>query len=82
MDAKLVELKETAVANKTFFDGHASSMKGITSDAKRKWQEFSTQAENDAKDAADNSSAKHCRMELILQQWWVLFLFNVLCVAL
>lgn len=69
MDARLVDLRENAVANKTFLDGHASTMKGITSDAKRKWQEFSTQAENDAKDGADDSSAKHCRMELLLQQW-------------
>ncbi|KAK3226888.1 hypothetical protein Dsin_006750 [Dipteronia sinensis] len=68
VDARLVDLRENAVANKTFLDGHASTMKGITSDAKRKWQEFSTQAENDAKDGADDSSAKHCRMELLLQQ--------------
>ncbi|KAK1563570.1 hypothetical protein Q3G72_029364 [Acer saccharum] len=69
VDARLVDLRENAVANKTFLDGHASTMKGITSDAKRKWHEFSTQAENDAKDGADDSSAKHCRMELLLQQW-------------
>ncbi|TXG58235.1 hypothetical protein EZV62_016064 [Acer yangbiense] len=68
VDARLVDLRENAVANKTYLDGHASTMKGITSDAKRKWQEFSTQAENDAKDGADDSSAKHCRMELLLQQ--------------
>lgn len=46
-------------------------MEGITIDAKRKWQAFSMQAESDAKDGADNSSAKHCRMELLLQQWYV-----------
>ncbi|KAK1562399.1 hypothetical protein Q3G72_011209 [Acer saccharum] len=68
VDARLVDLRENAVANKTYLDGHASTMKGITSDAKRKWQEFSAQAENDAKDGADDSSAKHCRMELLLQQ--------------
>ena len=43
-------------------------MECVTTDAKRKWQEFSMQAENDAKDAADFSAAKHCRMELLLQQ--------------
>ncbi|XP_057497269.1 kinesin-like protein KIN-5C [Actinidia eriantha] len=68
VDARLSGLKETAIGNKTFLDGHVSSMEGITSDAKRKWQEFSMQAENDAKDSADISAAKHCRMELLLQQ--------------
>ncbi|XP_044489949.1 kinesin-like protein KIN-5C [Mangifera indica] len=66
--ARLVEFRESAAANKTFLDGHVTSMKGITTDAKRKWQAFSIQAENDAKDGADNVSAKHCRMELLLQQ--------------
>lgn len=69
MDARLVDLRESAAANKTFLDGHVSSMEGITTDAKRKWQAFSMQAENDAKDGAAYSSAKHCRMELLLQQW-------------
>lgn len=69
MGARLVEFREGAAANKTFLDGHVTSMKGITTDAKRKWQAFSIQAENDAKDGADNVSAKHCRMELLLQQW-------------
>ncbi|KAJ4705284.1 Kinesin-like protein [Melia azedarach] len=68
VDARLVDLRESAAANKTFLDGHVSSMEGITTDAKRKWQAFSMQAENDAKDGADYSSAKHCRMELLLQQ--------------
>lgn len=33
------------------------------------------QAENDAKDGADFSAAKHCRMELILQQWYIFLYF-------
>lgn len=69
MDARLISLKETVVGNKKFLDGHVSSMEGITTDAKRKWQELSLQADNDAKDSADFSAAKHCRMELLLQQW-------------
>ncbi|PSR98522.1 Kinesin-like protein [Actinidia chinensis var. chinensis] len=68
VDARLSGLKETVIGNKTFLDGHVSSMEGITTDAKRKWQEFSMQAENDSRDSADFSAAKHCRMELLLQQ--------------
>ncbi|CAL5389232.1 unnamed protein product [Camellia sinensis] len=68
VDARLIHLKDTVIGNKTFLDGHVSSMEGITTDAKRKWQEFSVQAENDAKDCADFSAAKHCRMELLFQQ--------------
>ncbi|GMI96676.1 hypothetical protein like AT2G36200 [Hibiscus trionum] len=67
VDARLVDIKERAVANKTFLDGHVSSMEGITTDAKRKWQAFATQAESDAKDTADYSAAKHCRIEELLQ---------------
>lgn len=74
MDARLVTLKETAACNRTFLEGHVSSVDGITSDAKRKWHAFSAQAENDTKDNADYSAAKHCRMELILQQWYIFFL--------
>ncbi|XP_057506959.1 kinesin-like protein KIN-5C [Actinidia eriantha] len=68
VDARLICLKETVTGNKTFLDGHVSSMEGITTDAKRKWQELSLQAENDAKDSADFSAAKHCRMELLIQK--------------
>ncbi|KAI8016225.1 Kinesin-like protein KIN-5C [Camellia lanceoleosa] len=67
VDARLIHLKDTVIGNKTFLDGHVSSMEGITTDAKRKWQEFSVQAENDVKDCADFSAAKHCRMELLFQ---------------
>ncbi|XP_039042177.1 LOW QUALITY PROTEIN: kinesin-like protein KIN-5C [Hibiscus syriacus] len=67
VDARLVDIKESAAANKTFFDGHVSSMEGITTDAKRKWQAFAMQAEKDAKDTADYSAAKHCRIEELLQ---------------
>lgn len=68
MDARLGDLRETVVSNKSFLDGHISSMEGITNDAKRKWQDYLMQAENDVKDTADFSAAKHCRMELLLQK--------------
>ncbi|KAM7264573.1 hypothetical protein ACFE04_002256 [Oxalis oulophora] len=67
VDARLVDLRETAAANKTFLDGHVSSMEGVTSDAKRKWQTFSMQSENGCEDGADFSAVKHCRMESLLQ---------------
>lgn len=69
VDARLVGFRESAIAEKEFLDGHVSSMEGITNDAKRKWQSFSAQAENDSKDGADYSAAKHCRMEVLIQQW-------------
>ncbi|KAF3441637.1 hypothetical protein FNV43_RR15552 [Rhamnella rubrinervis] len=68
VDARLVDLRESAIADKTFLDGHISSIEGITTDAKRKWQSFSSQAENDANEGADYSAAKHCRMEVLFQQ--------------
>ncbi|MFS8029311.1 putative kinesin-like protein [Helianthus anomalus] len=68
VDARLAGIRETAAGNKTVLDGHVSSIEGSTMDAKRKWQEFSLQAENDAKDSADFSAAKHCRFELLLQK--------------
>ncbi|XP_059306108.1 kinesin-like protein KIN-5C [Lycium ferocissimum] len=66
--AKLVDLRETVSGNKTFLDGHVSSMEGITTDAKRKWQDFYMQAEGETKENADFSAAKHCRMELLMQK--------------
>ena len=69
MDARLVGLRESGIEDKKFLDSHVYTMEGMTSDAKRKWQSFSTQAENDAKDGADYSAAKHCRVEVLLQQW-------------
>ncbi|XP_038688235.1 kinesin-like protein KIN-5C isoform X1 [Tripterygium wilfordii] len=68
VDARLIDIRESAVTNKTFLDAHVTSMESITTDAKRKWNEFLMQAETDATDCADYSAAKHCRMELLLQQ--------------
>ncbi|XP_055812305.1 kinesin-like protein KIN-5C [Solanum dulcamara] len=66
--ARLGDLRETVSGNKTFLDGHVSSIEGITTDAKRKWQDFYTQAEGETRENADFSAAKHCRMELLMQK--------------
>ncbi|KAI3749932.1 hypothetical protein L2E82_20553 [Cichorium intybus] len=68
VDARLAAIKETATGSKKVLDGHVSSFERITSDAKRKWEEFSTQAENDTKENADFAAAKHCRIESVLQK--------------
>lgn len=68
VDARLVDLRETAIANKSFLDEHVSSVEGFTTDAKRKWQTFSMQAESSTNDNAVFSAAQHCSMELLLQK--------------
>ncbi|KAK1309672.1 hypothetical protein QJS10_CPA08g01445 [Acorus calamus] len=68
VDVRLVGLRDASIENMAFLDEHKSIMECATSDAKRKWQAFSAQAENYSKDGADFSTAKHCRMELLLQQ--------------
>ncbi|XP_004249436.1 kinesin-like protein KIN-5C [Solanum lycopersicum] len=65
---RLVDLRGTVTGNKTFLDGHVSSMEGITTVAKRKWQDYSTQAGSSMEENADFSAAKHCRMELLMQK--------------
>ncbi|KAK6147232.1 hypothetical protein DH2020_018144 [Rehmannia glutinosa] len=68
VDARLGDLKDSVIGNKIFLDGHISTVDGITSDLKRKWQDCFTQTESNFKDNADFSAAKHCRMELLLQK--------------
>ncbi|KZV48967.1 125 kDa kinesin-related protein-like [Dorcoceras hygrometricum] len=68
VDARLGDLKDTVIGNKLFLEGHVSTMDGITTDLKRKWQDSFTQAETNFKDNADFSAAKHCRLELLLQK--------------
>ncbi|KAI3742366.1 hypothetical protein L1987_60046 [Smallanthus sonchifolius] len=68
VDARLAGIRETCSGSKAVLDGHVSSFENITTDAKRKWQEFSLQAENNAKVSAEFSAAKHCRFELLLQK--------------
>ncbi|KAL2489235.1 kinesin-related protein [Forsythia ovata] len=74
VDARLGDIKESVIGNKIFIDGHVSSMEGIAMDLKRKWQDSFKLAENNFKDSADFSAAKHCRMdantaETALKQW-------------
>ncbi|CAA0822513.1 Probable 125 kDa kinesin-related protein [Striga hermonthica] len=68
VDKRLEDLKDSATGNKMFLDGHVSTIDGITTDLKRKWQDSFMQAESSFKDNADFSAAKHCRMELLVQK--------------
>lgn len=70
VDARLDDIRDTAIGNKIFLDGHVSAIDGIATDLKRKWQDSYVKAETNFKDNNDFSAAKHCRMELLLQKWW------------
>ena len=64
-------MRDAALENKAFLDEHVSAVECVTTDAKRKWEDFSMQAQHDSKDGSGFSAAKHCRMELLLRQWFV-----------
>ncbi|KAK1412771.1 hypothetical protein QVD17_34272 [Tagetes erecta] len=68
VDARLATIRKTAAGSKNILERHVSSLDRTTSDAKRKWQDFCLQAENDAKENADFAAAKHCRFESVLQK--------------
>ena len=68
MDSRLSNFKDAVSSNKTFLDEHVSTVNTLAKDAKRKWETFAMQAENDAREGAAFSAAKHCQMELLLQQ--------------
>ncbi|CAN7137735.1 unnamed protein product [Brassica rapa subsp. narinosa] len=68
VDSRLSNFKDAVSSNKTFLDEHVSTVNTLAKDAKRKWETFAMQAENDAREGADFSAAKHCQMELLLQQ--------------
>ncbi|EHA8590394.1 kinesin-like protein KIN-5C [Cocos nucifera] len=68
VEVRLTGLGDAAQDSKGIMDNHASSIDVVTTDAKRKWEEFSKQAEQDSKDGSNFSAAKHCRMEILLQQ--------------
>ncbi|KAJ6800792.1 kinesin-like protein KIN-5C isoform X2 [Iris pallida] len=68
VNARLTRLRDAGWENKAYLDKHASAVKCVTNDAKRKWEEFSVHAQEDSKNGSDFSAAKHCRMELVLQQ--------------
>ncbi|KAK8451674.1 hypothetical protein SEVIR_6G249100v4 [Setaria viridis] len=65
---RLNSLGDAARGNKAFLDEHTSAMECVTKDAKRKWEIFAEQAENDCKVGSSSSAAKHCRMETMLQE--------------
>ncbi|MQM03110.1 hypothetical protein Taro_035884 [Colocasia esculenta] len=68
VDVRLNGLMDSAVKNKAFLDARASLITGITNDAKRKWEHLSNVADSDSRDGVDFSAAKHCRMEVMLQE--------------
>ncbi|KAI3902650.1 hypothetical protein MKW92_050246 [Papaver armeniacum] len=63
---KLVGLSNIITENKAFLDDHTVAVEGMTTDAKRKWQAFSHQAENDAKDNASKQWKKMHESVLVL----------------
>ncbi|PWZ57912.1 Kinesin-like protein KIN-5C [Zea mays] len=65
---RLSSLGDAARGNKAFLDEHTSAMEFVTKDAKRKWETFAEQAENDCKAGSSSSAVKHCRMETMLQE--------------
>ncbi|KAL6859172.1 hypothetical protein ACP4OV_018174 [Aristida adscensionis] len=65
---RLNSMGDAARGNKAFLDQHTSAMDGVTKDAKRKWEMFAEQAENDCRAGSSFSAAKHLRMETILQK--------------
>ncbi|KAH7671364.1 Plus-end-directed kinesin ATPase protein [Dioscorea alata] len=67
VDEKLNGLKRAALEDKTFLDGHTSSIEGVVVNGKRKWETFFSEAQNASKEGCDFSSAKHCQMEDRLQ---------------
>lgn len=69
VDVRLATLEEAALENKETAEKLTSMLDVVNSDAKRKWEEFYKQAEHDFTDGSNFSAAKHCRMELELQQW-------------
>lgn len=80
VDRRINGLADSAVISKAFSDEHVEKMYRETNDSKRKWEDFSKQAENDCVEGSKFSSAKHCRMELLLQQWSVtIFFFEINC---
>ncbi|TVU04542.1 hypothetical protein EJB05_47656 [Eragrostis curvula] len=68
VDGRLNSLGDAARGNKAFLDEHTSVMDCVTKDAKRKWETFAEQAENDCKVGSTFSAAKHCRMETMVQE--------------
>nr|ADE76262.1 unknown [Picea sitchensis] len=68
VNTRLSSLREKVIEDRESMQQGILSIDAATSDAKRKWETFAKQADNDANESAALSAAKHCRMELLLQQ--------------
>ncbi|CAN6480374.1 unnamed protein product [Victoria cruziana] len=68
VNMRLLSLRDAVSEEQLSSQQHVSVIEGVTHDAKRKWEEFSAKADNDARDTADFSAAKHCRLEDYLQK--------------
>ncbi|KAF3773192.1 kinesin-related protein [Nymphaea thermarum] len=68
VNMRLLSLRDAVSEEQLSSQQHVSVIEGVTHDAKRKWEEFSAKADNDAKDTVDFSAAKHCRLEDYLQK--------------
>ncbi|GLJ54279.1 hypothetical protein SUGI_1164380 [Cryptomeria japonica] len=65
---RLACMRETSIKDKESFDLSVACIQNTTFDSKRKWETFAKQAADDANDNSALSAAKHCRMEVLLQQ--------------
>ncbi|KAJ3681550.1 hypothetical protein LUZ60_016039 [Juncus effusus] len=68
VDVRLNGFGEAANENQSFIEKHTNKIEGVTNEAKRKWEEFAEKSEHDLKDGSDFSCAKHCRLEILLEQ--------------
>ncbi|CAA6668485.1 unnamed protein product [Spirodela intermedia] len=68
VDVRLGVLRDAASENKASLDTHVASIKALSYEAKRKWEDLSFVAESDSREVAEFSAAKHCRMEAALRR--------------
>ncbi|XP_074591511.1 kinesin-like protein KIN-5C [Curcuma longa] len=68
VDERLASMEEVALVGKENVQEITTTLDVLTTDAKRKWENFCKGTEHDLKDASNFSAAKHCRIELELQQ--------------
>lgn len=70
-------MEEVALVGRENVQEITTTLDVLTTDAKRKWENFCKGTEHDLKDASNFSAAKHCRIELELQQWSVQIGFSI-----
>ncbi|KAG6500958.1 hypothetical protein ZIOFF_040820 [Zingiber officinale] len=68
VDERLASMEEVALVGKENVQEITTTLDVLTTDAKRKWENFCKGTEHDLKDASNFSAAKHCCIELKLQQ--------------